>query len=133
MRFRREKSFTTINTFTYLLISAFLFSLGEESHRLLSELSAADRSIFFSELKIIYYAIAEYLKSRLPLKNKFSRDVQICDPSLRTESNAADQMVRVVRAVPGLLTPMKIDRIRDERMMYANETIDESWFGKNRY
>jgi hypothetical protein len=115
-----------------LLISTFLFS-GEETRRLLSELSAADRTIFFNDVKIIYHAIAEYLKTRLPLKNKFLRDVQILDPSLRTEPNSVDQMIRVARAIPGLLNDMEIDRIRGEWMMYANETIDESWYVKNRY
>lgn len=42
-------------------------------------------------------------------------------------------MIRVGRALPGLLNDMEIDRIRGEWMMYASETIDESWYIKNRY
>ena len=42
-------------------------------------------------------------------------------------------MIRVARAIPGLLTDMEIDRIRGEWMLYENETIDESWYVKSRF
>ncbi|CAF0955198.1 unnamed protein product [Rotaria sordida] len=49
------------------------------------------------------------------------------DPSLRTESDSADQMIRIGRSSPKLLSDSEIDCIRHEFMMYATETIDESW------
>lgn len=119
------------NYCSFLLISVFSSS-GEETRRLLPELSAADRAAFFNDVKVIYHGIAEYLKTRLPLKNKFLRDVQILDPSLRMEPNSADQMIRVGKAIPRLLNDMEIDRIRGEWMMYTIEAIDENWYVKNR-
>lgn len=102
----------------------FLYNLGRETRRLLPELSAVDRATFFNDVQTIYHAIAENLKTRLPLKNKFLQDVRILDPSMRTEPNSVDQMIRVARAVPGLLTDTESDLIRGEWLMYANETID---------
>ncbi|CAF1374499.1 unnamed protein product [Didymodactylos carnosus] len=109
------------------------FKAGEEARRLLAELSAADRTTFFNDVRIMYHTIADYLKTHLPLENKFLRDVQVLDPSLRTEPNSADQMVRVGRGIPRLLSGTEIDRIRGEWMMYAAETIDEQWYIKKRY
>ncbi|CAF4672638.1 unnamed protein product, partial [Rotaria magnacalcarata] len=37
------------------------------------------------------------------------------------------------RAIPKLLSNAEIDRIRHEFMMYAVETIDQSWYIKNKY
>ena len=98
----------------------------------MSELSTADRSLFFNDVKTIYHAIAEYLRTRLPLKSKFLRDVQVLHPSLKAEPNSPDQMIRVGRAIPGLLSDTEIDRIRGEWLMYASEAIDVSWYRKNR-
>ncbi|CAF1542162.1 unnamed protein product, partial [Rotaria sordida] len=42
-------------------------------------------------------------------------------------------MIRVGRAIPKLLSNAEIDRIRHEVMMYAAETIDQSWYIKNKY
>ncbi len=42
-------------------------------------------------------------------------------------------MVRVGREITQLLNDTEIDRIRREWMMNATETIDESWYVKNRY
>jgi len=108
------------------------FYLGEEARRLLVEISAAERTTFFNEVKMIYHAIADNLKKHLPLKNKLLKDLHVLDPSSRTKPYSADQMIRVGRAIPKLLTNVEIDRIRHEYMMYAAETVDESWYIENK-
>jgi hypothetical protein len=39
----------------------------------------------------------------------------------------SDQIVRVARAIPTLLTDNEIDRLRDEWLAYSIENIDEKW------
>ena len=129
----RKENSSIKNLLIFTCCFPLFYSLGEETRRLLSDISAADRTVFFSDVKTIYHAIAEYLKTRLPLKNKFLRDMEVLDPSMKTDPNSTDKMIRVARAIPGLLTGMEIDLIRGEWMMYANETIDESFYVKNRY
>ncbi|CAF5055741.1 unnamed protein product [Rotaria sp. Silwood1] len=82
---------------------------------------------------MIYHAIADKLKKHLPLKNTFLKDLHVLDPASRTEQDSAYTMIRVGRAIPKLLNNTEIDRIRHEFMMYAAETIDESWYIKNKY
>jgi len=117
------------------LVSIFLdfFRLGEEARRLLVDVSASDRAAFFNDVKMIYHAIADNLKKHLPLKSKFLKDLHVLDPALRTEPDSVDQMIRIGRTMPKLLTDAEIDRIRNEYMMYAAETVDESWYIKSKY
>ncbi|CAF4748250.1 unnamed protein product, partial [Rotaria sp. Silwood2] len=42
-----------------------------------------------------------------------------------------DQIIRVARAVPHLLTERVIDHLRDEWLTYSIETIDEKWIIKS--
>jgi hypothetical protein len=87
-------------------------------------LTQQEREIFFVDVRKIYHGIAQYFKSNLPLDNKFLRDVQILHHSLRNVQNS-DQIVRVARAIPTLLTDNEIDRLRDEWLAYSIENIDE--------
>ncbi|CAF3874603.1 unnamed protein product, partial [Rotaria sp. Silwood1] len=82
---------------------------------------------------MIYHAIADNLKTHLPLKSTFLKDLHVLDPASKTEPDAADTMIRVARAIPKLLSDAEIDCIRHEYMMYATENIDESWYIKNKY
>ncbi|CAM4913675.1 unnamed protein product [Rotaria socialis] len=107
--------------------------IGEEARRLLVDVSASDRATFFHDVKSIYHAIADNLKKYLPLKNTFLKDLHVLDPASRTKQDSADTMIRVGRAIPKLLSNAEIDRIRYEFMMYAAETIDQSWYIKNKY
>ncbi|CAF3977676.1 unnamed protein product, partial [Rotaria magnacalcarata] len=59
--------------------------------------------------------------------------LHVLDPASRTKQDSADTMIRVGRAIPKLLSNAEIDRIRHEFMMYAVETIDQSWYIKNKY
>ncbi|CAF2855769.1 unnamed protein product [Rotaria sp. Silwood2] len=43
----------------------------------------------------------------------------------------ADQIIRVARAVPHLLTDNEIDHLRNEWLIYSYETIDEKWIIKS--
>ncbi|CAF3588591.1 unnamed protein product [Rotaria socialis] len=107
--------------------------IGEEARRLLVDVSASDRATFFHDVKSIYHAIADNLKKYLPLKNTFLKDLHVLDPASRTKQDSADTMIRVGRAIPKLLSNAEIDRIRYEFMMYVAETIDQSWYIKNKY
>jgi hypothetical protein len=89
-------------------------------------LTQQEREIFFDDVRKIYHGIAQYFKSNLPLDNKFLRDVQILHHSLRNVQNS-DQIVRIARAIPTLLTDNEIDRLRDEWLAYSIENIDEKW------
>jgi hypothetical protein len=109
------------------------FDLGETARRLLVDVSASDRALFFNDVKMIYHAIADNLKKHLPLKNKLLKDLQVLDPALRKEPHSADQMIRIGRAIPKLLSDNEIDRIRNEYMMYESETIDQSWYIKSKF
>ncbi|CAF4367356.1 unnamed protein product [Rotaria sp. Silwood2] len=109
------------------------FKAGEEARRLLVDVSASDRATFFHDVKMIYHAIADNLKKHLPLKNTFLKDLHVLDPASRTKEDSADTMIRVGRAIPKLLSNAEINRIRHEFMMYAAETIDQSWYIKNKY
>jgi len=62
------------------------------------------------------------------LKNIFLKDLRIPHPASRSEQNSSDAMVRIARAIAKLLNDSEIDRVRQESMMYAAETIDESWY-----
>ncbi|CAF3043726.1 unnamed protein product, partial [Rotaria socialis] len=105
----------------------------EEAHRLLVDVSASDRVTLFHDVKLIYHAIVDNLKKHLPLKNTFLKDLHVLDSASRTKPDSADTMIRVGRAIPKLLSDAEIDRIRHEFMMYAAETIDQSWYIKNKY
>ncbi|CAM4968003.1 unnamed protein product [Rotaria socialis] len=107
--------------------------IGEEAHRLLVDVSASDRVTLFHDVKLIYHAIVDNLKKHLPLKNTFLKDLHVLDSASRTKPDSADTMIRVGRAIPKLLSDAEIDRIRHEFMMYAAETIDQSWYIKNKY
>ncbi|CAF3455348.1 unnamed protein product, partial [Rotaria sp. Silwood2] len=109
------------------------FKAGEEARRLLVDVSASDCATFFHDVKMIYHAIADNLKKHLPLKNTFLKDLHVLDPASRTKEDSADTMIRVGRAIPKLLSNAEINRIRHEFMMYAAETIDQSWYIKNKY
>ncbi len=93
-------------------------------------LTQQERETFFNDVRKIYHGIAQYFKSNLPLKNQFLRDIQILHHSLKGVQNA-DQIVRVARAVPDLLTDSEIDHLYDEWLTYSMETIDEKWIIKN--
>ena len=108
-------------------------SLGEETRRLLVDVSASEGATFFHDVKLIYHAIADNLKKHLPLKNTFLKDLHVLDPASRTEPDSADTMIRVARAIPKLLNDIEIDHIRYECMTYAAENIDESWYIKRKY
>jgi len=97
----------------------------------LTVLTQQEREIFFNDVRKIYHGIAQYFKLNLPLINRFLRDIQILHPSLKNVQNA-DQIIRVARAVPNLLTDTEIDRLRDEWMAYSLEIIDEKWIIKNK-
>ena len=101
--------------------------------RLLVDVSGSARATFFHDVKVICHAIADNLKNHLPLKNAFLTDLHVLDPASRTEPDAVDTMIRVAKAVPKLLSDAEIDRIRYEYIMYAAESIDESWYIKNKY
>ncbi|CAF4233901.1 unnamed protein product, partial [Rotaria magnacalcarata] len=60
-------------------------------------------------------------------------NLHVLDPASRTKQDSADTMIRVGRAIPKLLSNAEIDRIRHEFMMCAVETIDQSWYIKNKY
>ena len=96
-------------------------------------MSASDRASFFNDVKSIYHAIADNLKKNLPLKNTFLKDLHVFDPASRADPTSPDAIVRVGRAIPKLLTDADVDRIRGEYMMFAAETIDESWYIKNQF
>ncbi|CAF2806282.1 unnamed protein product [Rotaria sp. Silwood2] len=81
---------------------------------------------------MMYRAIVDNLKKYLLQKNKFLKDLRVLDPAARTEFDATDQMVRVGRALPNLLSDSEIDRIRHVFMMYATKTIDKSWHIKSK-
>ncbi|CAF3309399.1 unnamed protein product [Rotaria socialis] len=86
-----------------------------------------------SRRQIDISCIVDNLKKHLPLKNTFLKDLHVLDPVSRTKQDSADTMIRVGRAIPKLLSNAEIDRIRHEFMMYAAETIDQSWYIKNKY
>ena len=108
-------------------------SLGEETRRLLVDVSASERATFFHDVKMIYHAIADKLKKQFPLKNTFLKVLHVLDPASRTKPDSADTMIRVARAIPKLLNDIEIDRIRYECMTYAAENIAESWYIKRKY
>jgi hypothetical protein len=88
--------------------------------------SLPDRQKFFEDVKKVYHGIAQYLKTNLPLSNSFLRDAQILHPSLKTVRNT-DQIVRIGRSVPSLLSDNEIDRLRDEWLAYSIEDTKEEW------
>ena len=94
-------------------------------------LTQQERETFFDDVRKIYHGIAQYFKLNLPLNDPFLRDIQILHHSLRSVQNA-DQIIRVARAVPCLLTDKDIDHLRDEWLAYSIETIDEKWIIKSK-
>lgn len=129
------KDYFVKGKFGNLLRSRFIpYSiLGEEARRLLAEVSAADRAIFFQDVKMIYHAIADNLSKHLPLKNMLLKDLHVLNPTLKSKDDLPDAMVRIARAIPKLLSQSEIDRVRYESMMYTAEDIQESWHIKNKF
>lgn len=123
-----------IGKFESFLNSSFFqgsLFLGENTRKLLGRLEPKEREVFFDDVKTVYHAIARYFQLNLPLKNTFLRDVRIIHP-LSQKVYDTDQIVRVARAVPNLLSNSEIDRLRDEWLSYALEDIDEEWFVKEK-
>jgi hypothetical protein len=106
-----------------------LLFAGERTRKELNGLTQQEREIFFADVRKIYHGISQYFQSNLPLKNDFLRDIQILHHSLK-DVRSADQIIRVARAVPHLLTDNEIDNLRDEWLAYSFETIDEKWIIK---
>jgi hypothetical protein len=67
----------------------------------------------------------------LPFNNSFLRDVQILHPSFKS-AQYTDEIVRIARAIPGLLTDREIDYTRDEWLHYSLDNIDEKWYVKEK-
>ncbi|CAF4117335.1 unnamed protein product [Rotaria magnacalcarata] len=106
--------------------------IGEETRKLLNHLTQQEREKVFEDVKKIYHTTAEYLKKNLPLKNSFLSDVQILHPSYRSVEYS-DKIVRIARAVPGLLSEREIDYSRDEWLIYSlDNNIDEKWYIKKK-
>jgi hypothetical protein len=61
------------------------------------------------------------------------RDLQVLGHVSRSDSTSIDQIVRVARAVPNLLTDKDIDNLVNEWMLYSVEIVDESWIIKEKY
>lgn len=97
----------------------------------MDHLTQKEREKFFQDIRTIYHAIAEYLKKNLPLKNSFLRDLQVLHPSYKS-AQYSDEVVRIARTVPGLLTDREIDYARDEWLNYSLENIDEKWYIKEK-
>ncbi|CAF1535172.1 unnamed protein product, partial [Rotaria sp. Silwood1] len=105
--------------------------IGEGARKLLSNLTQKERETFYEDIRTIYHTIAEYLKKNLPLRNSFLRDIQILHPSYRSVQYS-DDIVRIARTVPGLLSDQEIDYTRDEWLNYSLEHIDETWYIKEK-
>ncbi|CAF2889007.1 unnamed protein product [Rotaria sp. Silwood2] len=103
----------------------------ERSRKVLTHLTQKERETFFEDVKKIYHATTEYFKKNLPLKNSFLRDVQILHPSFKS-TQYSDELVRISRAVTGLLTDREIDCSRDEWLNYSLDNIDEKWYIKDK-
>ncbi|CAF4065123.1 unnamed protein product, partial [Rotaria sp. Silwood1] len=102
----------------------------ERARKQLNLLTQQEREAFFNDVRKIYHGIAQYFKLNLPLKHQFLRDIQILHHSLKDVQNA-DQIIRVARAVPHLLTDREIAHLHDEWLTYSIETIDEKWIIKS--
>ncbi|CAF1116233.1 unnamed protein product [Rotaria sordida] len=102
----------------------------ERARKQLNILTQQERETFFNDVRKIYHGIAQYFKLNLPLKNQFLRDIKILHHSLKGVQNA-DQIIRVARTIPQLLTDREIDHLRDEWLTYSIETIDEKWIIKS--
>lgn len=100
---------------------------------MLSLLSKDERDHFFQDVKTIYHAIAQYLRSNIPLDNSFLRDLQVLDHRRRLDPEGPDAIVRIGRSVPGLLSSTEINGLRDEWLMYSLEDINDSWIIKRKY
>ncbi|CAF4661877.1 unnamed protein product [Rotaria sp. Silwood2] len=87
--------------------------IGEGSRKVLTHLTQKERDTFFEDVKKIYHATTEYFKKNLPLKNSFLRDVQILHPSFKS-TQYSDELERIARAVPGLLTDREIDCLQGD-------------------
>ncbi|CAF4860289.1 unnamed protein product, partial [Rotaria sp. Silwood1] len=109
----------------------YFLLLGEGARKLLSKLTQKERETFYEDVRTIYHTIAEYLKKNLPLRNSFLRDIQILHPSYRSVQYS-DDIVRIARTVPGLLSDQEIDYTRDEWLNYSLEHIDETWYIKEK-
>ncbi len=103
--------------------------LWEGCRKLLTHLTQQEREIFFQDVKKIYHATAEYFKKNLALKNSFLRDVKILNPSFKW-AQYADELIRIARSIPGLLTDQEIDYCRDEWLNYSLDNIDEKSYIK---
>ena len=114
-----------MNNPSYLNLSNFFF-IGEAAGKQLSMLTQQERETFFDDVRKIYHGIAQYFKLNLPPNNSFLRDVQILHHSLRNVQNS-DQIIRIARAIPQLLSDGEIDRLCDECLAYFIEVIDEKW------
>lgn len=73
------------------------------------------------------------MKKNLPLNNLLLRDLQVLGHFSRSDSSSGDQIIRVARAIPNLLTDKEIDNLSNEWILYSIETIDESWIIKDKY
>lgn len=113
------------------MLVRFFLHLGEKARKQLNMLTHEERETFFNDVRKIYHGIAQYFKLNLPLKNAFLRDIQILHHSMQRVQNP-DQIIRVARAVPCLLTDNEIDRLRDEWIAYSLEIIDEKWIVKSK-
>ncbi|CAF2061871.1 unnamed protein product [Rotaria magnacalcarata] len=105
--------------------------IGEGARKLLVHLDRNERESFFVDVKTIYQTIAEYLKKHLPLKSSFLRDIQVLNPSFKS-AQYTDEVLRIARAIPYLLTDQEIDYIRDEWLTYSLDIIDEKWYIKQK-
>jgi hypothetical protein len=61
------------------------------------------------------------------------RDLQVLGHSSRSDPLSGDQIVRVGRAIPNLLTDRDIDDLMNEWMLYSIELVDQSWIIKDKY
>ncbi len=60
-------------------------------------------------------------------------DLQVLGHSSRSDPSSGDQIVRVARAIPNLLSDREIDNLVNEWILYSIELIDQSWIIKDKY
>jgi hypothetical protein len=92
-----------------------------------------EKKSFYQDVRKIYETIANYLKKNLPLHNMLLCDLQVLGHSSRSDPSSGDQIVRVARAIPNLLSDREIDNLVNEWILYSIELIDQSWIIKDKY
>ena len=103
----------------------------DEVRNLLTKCSAELKTEHLKKMQSALISIISYLQENLPLDSTPLNDLMCLNPLLRSKS-PPDNICRIARLMPHVISPESISLIRDEWTMYqVDDDIQKSWFENN--